>query len=248
MNISFDSLITPDQILADVLTETEDYDYREFTKGWYISQMQQCLEELSFDTFLKVIEDDFDFPVDTLAFRLPANSFNLRGIWVYNGSIGVPSDSQRVLWKRGYYTRGFDKDFIAENKHGQQGPYIWPISETSESQYLWASVDNGIIQFSQSAASYSYIHLRYNGTLIPIGETPLIPQFFRQAVKLWVSLEFYRRMRKRNPRTYSVLFRDTHKELHAPFTGVWDIAMVRSMSLDSKARSDFKEYLSKMNY
>ena len=80
MNISQESLITPDEILADVLTETEDYDFREFTKGWYISQIQQCLEELSFDTLMLTLYDDFEFPSATMAKALPANSFNVKDI------------------------------------------------------------------------------------------------------------------------------------------------------------------------
>jgi len=249
MNISYDSLITANEILADVITETEDYDYREFSKGWYISQIQQCLDELSFDTFIKTVYTDAIFPATTLSYELPANTFNVKGIWVYNGTLGVPTQSQRVMWKRGAYTGGSNKSFIAENKAGQdEDLYIRTLSQTSEDDILWASIDNGVIYFSQAAASYGFIHIRCNGTLTAIGDAPIIPQFFRQAVKLWVTLEFYRRMRKRNPRAYSSLFASVYNELYAPFIGKWDEAISRSRSLDSKARNDLKEYLSKMNY
>jgi len=249
MNISYESLITANEILADVITETEDYDYRLFSKGWYLSQMQQCLEELSFDTFIKTVYTDDAFPSASLAYSLPENTFNVKNIFVYNGALGVPTDSQRVLWKRGGYTTGPDSSFFAENKAGQdEDPYIAHLSQTSEDDALWASIDNGVIYFSNAAATYSYIHLRTNGTLTAIGDAPLIPQFFRQAVKLWVVLEFYRRMRKRNPRMYGSLFNATHDELYAPFRGKWDEALARSRTLDTKARNDLKEYLSKMNY
>lgn len=249
MNISLNSLVTPDEILSDVLMVTGDFDHREFPRGWYISQIQQSLEELSFDTYMNVLDHDFEFPSETMAIALPANTFNVKGIWVYNGLLGSPTDSQNVRWKRGAFTRGPDKSFIAENKPDQtEDLWIIPPSNTAESELLWASIQNGVIQFSSKCSTYTYVHLRYNGTLTPIGETPFVPQFFRQAVKLWTLLEYYRVMKGRNPRTYRASFKDTHDELHASFTGKWDQALKRSRSLDTKAASDLKEYLSRMNY
>ncbi len=250
MNISPDSFITPDQILADVLTETEDYDFREFTKGWYISQMQQCLEKLSFNTFMKTIDDDFAFPSDTNSMTLPANTFNLKAIFVYNGTIGNPTDSEIVNWKRGA-SRKNTNAFFANNKasHNEDPYYAFAtLSDGNEAVQLWAAIDNGVITFSDQCATYEFVHLRYNGTLTAIGETPFVPQFFRQTVKLFCALEYYRRMRKRHPRTFRVLFQDTYNELYAPFTGEWAQALKLSKSMDSKARKDMNEYLSKMNY
>ena len=77
---------------SDVLQVTGDEDFREFTRGWYVSQIQQCLEELSFDSFMVVLDDDFEFP-ENYALALPANTFNVRGIWVYNGAIGDPTEA-----------------------------------------------------------------------------------------------------------------------------------------------------------
>lgn len=247
MNISQESMITPDEILADVLQVTQDEDFREFTRGWYVSQMQQCLEELSFDTFMVVIEDDFEFP-ENYALALPANTFNVRDIFVYNGAIGDPTDSQRVYWKRGA-SRKNDKDFIAANKATHdEDPFFTPLSESNQAEVLWGAISNGVITFSDQCGTYSYIHLRYNGTLTPIGETPFIPQFFRQTVKTWVLLAFYQVMYGRNPRTYRSLYNDTYAQLYAPFRGLWDKAVRRVRTMDTKSKSDMKEYLSKMNW
>jgi len=248
MNISQESFLTPDEILADVIEETEDFEYRISTKGWYLSQMQQCLEELSFDSFLLTIKDDFEFPSENYSLALPANAFNVRDIFVYNGAIGDPTDSQRVYWKRAA-SRKNTNEFIAPNKSTHtEDPFFSPLSQTTEAEQLWAAIDNGVITFSDQCATYSYVHIRYNGTLTPIGETPFVPQFFRQAVKLFVSLQFYRKMRKRHPRVYRTLFNDVHQELYAPLIGVWDTAVKRAHSLDTKSIDDMREYLSKMNY
>ena len=249
MNISKESLITVNEILADVLTETEDEDFRLFTRGWYISQVQQALEELSFDTLLLILHRDFVFPSVTYAIDLPENTFNLKEIYVYNGALGHPSNKQPVRWKKNYYSHGAGKSYLANNTSDtSEDPYIIePISSSSEGSLLYASIENGNLTFSSGCASYSFIHLVYNGTLTPIGDTPMVPQFFRQAVKLWASLEFYRRMRKRDKNYYSSIFTSTYNELYKPFTGVWHTAMKRINSMDTKVINDLKEYLSKMN-
>lgn len=247
MNISQDSYITPDEILANVLNEVGDEDYKTFTRGWYMSQIQQCLEELSFDSCMIQQDDDFEFPADTFRLYLPANTFNVREILVYNGTLGNPSNLQTVRWKKNYRTKGRDKGYFAVNNSTlDQDLYITPLTSDSESTLLYANVYNGMIEFSQSCSSYSFVKLYYNGTLTPIGETPFVPQFFRQAVELWVVLQYYRAMRRRDQK-FNTLFNSVYAELNKPFTGVWDKAVVRSKSLDSKLGEDLKEYLSKMN-
>jgi hypothetical protein len=248
MNISQDSYITPDEILANVLNEVGDEDYRTFTRGWYMSQIQRCLEELSFDSCMLQLDDDFEFPADTFRLYLPANTFNVKEIFVYNGTLGSPSNLEPVRWKRNYKTKGPDKRYFGNNTAASnyQDLYITPITSDTESLLLFANVYNGMVEFSQSCSSYSFVKLYYNGTLTPIGETPFVPQFFRQAVELWVALQYYRAMRRRDQK-YNSLFNSVYAELNKPFTGVWDKAVVRAKSLDSKLGEDLKEYLSKMN-
>ena len=51
MNFSPSSFITVNELLADVLKSVKDSDFKANSKGWYTSQAQQALEELSFDTY-----------------------------------------------------------------------------------------------------------------------------------------------------------------------------------------------------
>lgn len=248
MIFSQESLITPEEILADVLLQAGDEDYRMFTKGWYLSQIQQCLEELSFDTFLLELFDDFEFPADTYALRLPENTFNVRNIYVYNGEIGQPTDANMVRWKKGYKTYGVNRSYTSDHKPDQtEDPFILAISSSTEGELLFASIENGVVTFSSTCAIYSYIRLIYNGTLIPIGESPFVPQIFRQVVKDWVMLQYYAVMKNRQPRKYRILWNDTYAVLYKPFTGSWDKANARVKSMDTKIISDLKEYLSMMN-
>jgi len=248
MNFSTDRLITPNEILADVVEESQDYSFREHTKGWYVSQMQQCLSELSFDTFLLKLWDDFVFPAGTLALAMPANSFNIRRIYIYDGLLGSPSTQKRVRWKRNYATRGAGMDFTADNKAGtEDDPFMVPISQSTQDDIYFAEMQNGVITFSSNCASFGFVRLYFNGSLAPIGETPFVPELFRQAVKEWVMLQVYRIRRNKNPRVHRTTYMDAYNEFHRRFDGTWAIAKLRAKRIDQQMADDVKEYLSKMN-
>ena len=53
MNFSPHSFVSVNEILADVLKITNDDGFKINTRGWYISQIRQALQELSFDTFFR---------------------------------------------------------------------------------------------------------------------------------------------------------------------------------------------------
>jgi len=248
MEFSRERLITPDEILADVLEEAQDYGYREHTRGWYVSQMQQCLSELSFDTLLLKLFQDFAFPAATLALSMPENSWNIRRVYVYDGLLGDPVTVKKVRWKRGYTTYGAGVGWIADNKADiDDDPFLIPLSSSAQENIYFAEMQNGVITFSSNCADFPFVRLYFNGTITPIGETPVVPEFFRQAVKQWTMLEVYKIRRNKNPRAYRVIYNDAYNELYRRFDGTWEKAMKRAKKLDKQMADDVKEYLSKMN-
>ncbi len=64
MQFSKHDFVTVNEILADVLKIVQDTDFKINSKGWYTSQIQQALEELSFDTFFLTINRTFPVPND----------------------------------------------------------------------------------------------------------------------------------------------------------------------------------------
>ena len=256
MNFSPQNMVSANVIMADVLVSLNDEDQKFFNPGFYISQIQQALKELSFDTYFLNLHKDFDFPSETLSLEMPKGSFNLKQVYVFNGD-NCNIESSKLVWiKDGYITSGKDKGYTARNKEGNTDPFInnyrssivsnyLPVSDTD---VLFCSIQNGRIMFSSSCSSYSKVRLEYLGTMCDIGEVPFIPTHFREAVKLWVEEKCLRYLKARNPRFYRPLWVDVNSLLNQPFVGAWDIAKQRVSNMDSKEADDLKEYFTKMNY
>lgn len=255
MNFSRQDMVTVNQIKADVLIALNDEEEKHFTSGFYTSQIQQALQELSFDTFMLKLYKDFEFPKDTLSLELPKGCFNIREIHVFNGDNCIIDKSNLVWIKDGYLTSGKDKGYTSRNKEGNTDPIINNyrsnfnnVRNETPTSVLFCSIQNGFMMFSNSCASYDKVRVEYTGLLCNIGETPLVPLVMREAVKLWVEEKCLRYLKSRNPRFYSPLWRDVWQILYAPFSGVWDMTKTRISSMDTKESNDLKEYFSKMNY
>ena len=69
--------VSLDIILADVLQMCGDESTRINPKGWYVSQVQKALEELSIDTFWN--ERTVDVPLDKVLLQtdIPENMFKI---------------------------------------------------------------------------------------------------------------------------------------------------------------------------
>jgi len=246
MQFSPDDVLTPNQILADVLLEVNDEDTKTFNKGWYISQIQQVMEELSFDTFFHELFLDFAFPnSNSLRLKIPKGAFNVKNIFLFNGDNCEVDAMKNVYIKRGYFTRGENKGTMM-NKKGIQDPFIGGYSDGGD--VYFASMQNGYIYFSEACAGYETVRIYFNGIFGDIGDAPSIPRHFRQVVKAWVVLQVYRIMMSRIPRTYAPLYDRMERKLYRPFDGLWDTAQLRVKAIDSKFRKDMGEYLSRGNW
>ena len=244
MQFSVDDLISPDQILADVLLEVDDEDTKTFNHGWYISQIQQALEELSFDTFFNEIYLDFTFPTD-LRLKIPKGAFNVKKIFIYTGEDCDVASQTNVYIKQTYFTRGEGKSTMM-NRAGISDPFISGYNY-SDSIYF-ASLQNGYIHFGEGCIGHTMVRVYFNGIFTDVGAAPFVPRQFRQVVKTFVAEKFYRNMKSRKPRVFRAIHSDTYNMLYKAYDGEWDKAMQRSKSLDSKFREDMGEYLSKGNW
>jgi len=244
MQFSLDDLLTPNEILADVLLEADDEDNKTFNKGWYISQIRQALEELSFDTFFHKVFQDFNFPSD-LRLKIPKGAFNIRNIYLYSGEDCDVEGMQNVYIKANYYTTGTGKG-TAMNMSGINDPFI--CDNTASNSVLFASLQNGYIMFGEACVGFEKVRVEFNGVATDISQAPFVPRQFRQAVRLFVMEKYYRNMKSRKPRFYSPLHKDTYNMLYKSFDGEWDKAQARTKAIDSKFRKDMGEYLSRGNW
>ena len=246
MNFSPDDLLSPEQIKADVLLAVNDEEERLFNPGWYVSQIQQALDELGFDTFFWEIYKDFPVP-DSLSIKIPSGCFNLKNIYLFSGDCCNVEDMQNVYWKRNYKTYGSGKSYTANNKTGVNDPFIDPLY--SETGLYYFNVNNGYIELSSSCTDYDNLRVEFNGLNTDIGAVPHVPRQFRQAVKSWVVEVAFRYLKAKDPKTYRALWMDEHQLLYADiYDGLWAKCIRRAKDLDSKYKSDMREYMSKMNY
>lgn len=245
MNFSPNNAITVNQILSDVVLEINDEDYRLFTPGYYTSLIQQALEELSMDSFMLKLWKDFEFPAHTYSLELPKGAFNVIEVFLFNGDCNDVNSMQRVVYKRGYSTRGDGHGNISRNNTNADDYFITAYSDSEETYFC--TLQNGSLVFGSACAVFEKVRVYYNGVLTNIGDVPLVPLPFRQAVKDWVVEKCYRILKGRDPR-YRVLWSDIYNTLYKDFSGTWDIACKRASSLDTKVIEDYKEYFSKMNY
>ncbi len=266
MNQSIESFVTVNHILADVLRLVKDDDFRVQSKGWYTSQIQQALEELSFDTYFNELNEDFAVPED-LRLPMPKGAFNIRQIYLFNGTkCVIGQNSQVVYHKRNYFTGG--KGFLSRNKLNTNNRDPFYRNETSPhnvrnraakgddaraiTDLYFYNVQNGLIMLSESAKRFERIFIVFNGVSTDIGEAPAIPSFLRQAVKDFTA-EKALQMRMSDAigtaafNSWQTLWSITNNSLTKAFDGSWAKAEHRVRALDSKEREDLKEYLSKLD-
>lgn len=262
MNFSPSSFVSVNEILADVLIITNDSGFKISSRGWYISQVRQALQELSFDTFFDEREEELIIPND-LRIEMPKGAFNLRQIFLFNGNkCNVGVNTPNVWFKENFWTGG--NGFLARDKWNNNGDPFYQtrtrspqarneVTLGSRSQLYYFGIQNGLIMLSESCRKFEKIMVFFNGIGGEIENTPIIPQFFRQAVKDYVaskglqaaiaaatdSTEF-------NKLTF--LKKDIDADLKQPFDGSWAKAEQRAKHTDKKIRQDLKEYLAKMNF
>lgn len=248
--------VTVDHILAEVLVSVNDKDLRRgFAQGWYVSRIQDALQELSYDTFFDEHTIDLDVPKDTLAMPMPKNAFNIREIHLYNGDCCSPTTSQVVHWKRLYNNGGDGEGYTARVKDlgegGDSDPFL-PDHFNSNSSYYYlgtkyfANVQNGTLMFSSDCRNFSKVRLVVNGMGGAIGDLPIIPRFFERFINDYVEERFYNAMKGREPRKYRGLHRDAKEAMLDPRDGSAKKARMRISQMDTWEKDSLEEYISSM--
>lgn len=268
MNISKENMISPEEILSDVLKLANDESFKDNSKGYYISLIQQALQELAFDTFFDERTEFFDIP-ENLNLAMPSGVFNLRQMYLYNGTECNFDTAQNIYWKRNYFTKG--NGFLARDKgtSNSRDPFFQNrrLSNSNLNPSLrrandvfnprstvhYFNIQNGIIMFSANSLAFKKVAIVFNGTGGDIGEELFIPQFLREAVKGFVLDPVYAikmAMSQGGPdfNKWQTLWSMNESKLRKPFTGTWANAELRIKSMDSKQREDMKEYMSRLDY
>jgi hypothetical protein len=255
MNFSPEDFVTAYDILADVLLTVRDKDMKRNTEGWYKSQIQQALQELSFDTFFSDVHKTFEMPCD-LQMNIPKGAFNIRQVYAHNGTNCDFGSATNVYFKRNRINSKGGRDYLARDRWGNNGDSFHlnrSHIEHEPSRVHHVGIQGGVLMFSQNCASFSHVTLVYSGVQTDIGVVPVVPIYLRQAVKSKVSVEALTvamadAIGTQEYNQWASLRNTINEQLMHPYDGEWVKAERRSKTLDSKQREDIKMYFQRMNY
>ena len=234
--------LSVNHILAEASQALADKDFRSgMSKGWYISRIQDALQEIAIDTFYQKITDDFDVPAD-LNLPMIDNAFNIRLMVLYNGDCCTPSSSATVHWKRNYNNKKKVDGAATRNMPTEKANRHDPIlpSTRGVSNYYYAAVENGVISLSPGCSAFSKIRITYNGMGIQVGDTPVIPRFFERAVNSYVQYQFWLAKSAVEPRKWIGLL----DRADAKYNQELEKAKIRISSMNSFEKESMDEYIS----
>jgi hypothetical protein len=262
MNFSNGDLLTVNDILSDVLSIVDDGGTKLRSKGWYIGQIKQALEELNFDTFFGEFHGEYALP-SNLQMQIPTGAFNINDVFGIGGDGCAITGSHKIWHKRGFINSKSGNGFTARNNGDNDGDPFHSKSNLGRralenerlaaSNLYYYSIHNGIIMFSESCRVFGNIRLVFNGVADDVAGEPLIPKYLRQAVKDWVSIEALRikALSKVGTQEYSHWVRMLDKATYSkdnPRDGSWIKAERRVKKIDRGQKRDMDEYFKSLNY
>jgi hypothetical protein len=251
---SSNDFISINDILADVLPMVGDLDFKKgVSRGFYVRQIANAIEELAQDTYCTVLTEDFHFP-DTYILPLPENCFNVREIYGFSGDCDKPVNTQEIHFKRHFNNSGGGTDYTARRKEQQPtDPYVNNEYGNNMSFYhpylYYANIENGDIMFGSTCNAFTWIRIVYNGMGGKIGDVPVIHREFRNAVRDYVRTQVLKvfMVHDRNAMAlYQIADMDLNGNGRVP--GSWKKAERRIKRMGTWARNNYLEYLSRMNY
>ena len=239
--------ISTNQLLSDILLNVNDEDYKRhgFNKGFYVSAVQQALEELSFDTFFDEQTLDVNIP-DNFRVQMPKNIFNIRELYVHNGDCCTPAGSKIVHWKRQYNNKfGDGTQYTAKRKNEGSDPLYRPKLTISgvDGAAIYANMQNGTIMLSSNVGSYSKLRIIANGMGVEIGDEPIVPRFLRQVVIDWVTERTFRALSAKDMR-----MRNMWSDALTKLSQSQLKAERRIKAMDTWEKDSMREYLGRINY
>lgn len=225
MQYNVEDLLTVDDILADVLLECGDEDYRKRTKGWYIAQIKHALQELEFDTKFNEQFHDEIIP-SNLRVPTPEGSFSMVGVWGYTGGEFNPSYARRIHRKIGAYSNGGGDGYAANNVMGMVDDQV--ANDTVGSVKYFYSVQNGALILSDECVVFTKVRMTYKGFTKSIMNVAVIPPMIREAVVGYTVVNFFKSVLDEDPRRYSATYDRKKSDLYyPPMRSVWDNAKRR---------------------
>lgn len=236
-----------DDFLSEILPLCDDERYRNgFTRGWYISGIQRCLDELGFETFFAYQTTDIDLNKESLQLPVPCNMFNIREMYLFNGEC-TPETYVIVYWKKQFNNgKGGDKYTAARNNgnFNMIDPF-YPQSFIGDNVY-YANIQNGTIMLGANSRGYDKIRIVGNVAGSTIGNKFEVPRFFRQVIVDFVCERYFRAKIAKGDRTaisLQRLYDDNLYSFKPDKAGSWKTAKARIAEMSSWKKNSLQQSL-----
>lgn len=274
MEFSPRDMLSPNDILSEVLMYTGEQRYENVTKGFIVSQMNKCLEALSYNTFFNETHMHFDL-TDKRLIEIPAGVFNIKQVYLFNGDeCHIGENTANVYWKRNFVSpkgngsvsrnkgnngnNGADPFYSEYNPYspiGRKGSNVNIPGKTISNTTFFYGQSNGNLMFSPNCSAYSKVLIKFSGVWQFDDETPTIPRVTREVLVDWCTESVFRAKIVSNPesdasQSFRTLQKDAELRLgYKPetFHGSWYKAKSLLTRMGSKKKEDLKEYLSRLN-
>lgn len=245
---SFAGSVSPDEIISDVSMMVDDEPMKAFSYGFYLSQVQQALSELAFDTL---------FDERTIVTPMPANGIlpmppgivNLDGIYLFNGNNCGASGVQKVWYSVRYFRYG---GAMFKDQRGVNGND--PIMEdtiTGQGNLYFYGQRHSEYHFSDACSGFENLLIKYRGMGCNIGDQPIIPHELRQAVKNYVAMAVLQVRFAQEPLRWREVYNEIKRSHHGGNgnfdVGTWRQAQRRMQDEDFGSNNDMKKYLSNLS-
>jgi len=247
MDFSPKDLVTLDEVVSLIASKMGDRSFKIMSKGYYKTIVQDALTELAFESFFDKRSEIIPFPSNNVL-ELPSGVFNVKEVYLFNGSECNIQTAQRAYFKKDMIVKG--AGYFAKNtgNPNMNDPFYKEKSRQVGS-FPICSMQNGMLMFAYSYG-YENILLVYNGTGGDLFKVPMIPEYLKQAVILWATAqisETYMANDKENMQLYRLINASSQRKLE-DLSGPWEEAKRRVKRANDKERNDLKEYMSRMNY
>jgi hypothetical protein len=250
MNLSKESFISPNFIVAEIAKKSGDPGFEYDSKGEYLTIVQEALTELSFDTYFLEVHKTFKLEENCHKLVLPSGFFNISKVYGHNSDECVVSNSENI-WFKTNYRNGFSRNTGQNN----EDPFHFNrhAIEKDPHHLYYCGIANGVIHLSKSCSKFNYVTVFANGLLADIGEAPVVPSFFRQAVIDYGVVNMLS-IRIANAKENDMISKwqfvlNLHKErLDKEYDGSWAKAEYRVKNMDRKAREDYRVYFERLDY
>ena len=265
MNFSEKDFISAEEILSDVMSFTGEERLEGVTKGFIYSQMNKCLEELSYHTFFNVVSKTFPMPSD-YKLDVPAMVFNIKEIYGYNGDACTVQNSENIYWKRNFFSPGTGAVARSKEVNTNDPFYSSPgfdrrikattstysdnfLDDKDSNRLYYYGYEQGRLFFSQTCGAFSNVLIKFNGIWVLDTSKPSIPRYFRQVITDWCVERVFRKKKILNPNLFRIQWSDAVQLLDRNgFNGSWYEAEKVVKRMSTKEKQDLNEYLSRLNY